>query len=231
MSQQNPEEHCANNPNDNWCSCYNIINRDCEANPTIPGCKENIEWRESLIGVIPDKQEFAQQKELAAREIQSRYHCDDRACGGDKYLPPEYYDLIAVGRCDFQLNICASEVLVGESVNSKYFRDCSINDVNFQDLDAVYAQDQAVQAILGLRTGENAALIAAKNKQLQLELRAADREAEADRQATAEAGYSAQAEAIENARDIYVEKKEKRKRLILILVAAAILIALAVMQF
>lgn len=231
MSQQNPEEYCANNPNDSWCSCYNIINRDCEASPNIPGCKENNEWRDQLVGVIPDKAEFAQQKELAIREMQSRYHCENRACSDDKYRPPEYFDLLDVGRCDFKINICASEVIVGDSVNSKYFRDCSINNMEFQDLDAVYAQDQGVQALLGLRTGENAALIAAKNKQLQLELRAAGREAEADRLAAAEAGYSNRLNAIESIEDAYLEKKEKRKRIILILIAIVIILVIAVTQF
>jgi hypothetical protein len=224
------DEICAADPNDTRCSCYNIINRDCDANPNIPGCKENNEWRDSLVGVIPDNEEFADQKALAVREIQSRYHCNDRACGEDKYLPPEYYDLIAVGRCDFQLNICASDVNVGESINTKYFRDCSINDVEFQDLDSVYVQDVNVQSILGLRTGENAALVAAKNKQLQLELRAKEREADAERQAAAETEQTEQLERIESIEEEYERKKENRKRLMLILLAMAVLIVIVILN-
>jgi hypothetical protein len=224
------EEICSANPNDTRCSCYNIINRDCDANPDIPGCKESNAWRDSLVDAIPDKEEFKGQKDIAVREIQSRYHCGNRACSDDKYLPPEYYDLIDVGRCDFQLNICASDVNVGESIDTKYFRDCSINEVAFQDLDSVYAQDVSVQAILGLRTGENAALIAAKNKKLQLEIRADEREKEAERQASADAGQLARLDAIEEVRQAQQEKKENRNRLILILAAVAILLVLAILN-
>ena len=62
------EEICSANPNDTRCSCYNIINRDCDANPDIPGCKESNAWRDSLVDAIPDKEEFKGQKDIAVRE-------------------------------------------------------------------------------------------------------------------------------------------------------------------
>ena len=44
-------------------------------------------------------------------------------------------------------------------------------------MDSVLALDEGAQALFGMRTSENAAYIAAKNKKLQLAIRANDREA------------------------------------------------------
>jgi hypothetical protein len=151
-------------------------------------------------------------------------------CGDDKYKPPDYQDLVNVGRCDFQLNVCASDVNVGESVNAKYFRDCSINEVEFQDLDSVYAQDQSVQAILGLRTGENAALIAAKNKRLQLQLRAEQREKQAQLDEAREAGDTERVKKLQEILDSYEDKKESKKIMLFIILAIAALLIIAILN-
>jgi len=177
------EAGCIENPNDPRCSCYNVIVEDCNTKPDIPGCKEGKEWEKQILDVIPDNEKFSAQKSLAARELALRYHCTKGVCGDDKYKPPEYEDYKQLGRCDFNLNICASDVRVGETVNSKYFRDCSIRGPNYSDLNAVYDQDPSVQAALGLRTAENASLIAAENKKYKLKLRAEERRKNAEEEA------------------------------------------------
>jgi len=221
---------CAANPNDPRCSCYNVMYKDCDLNPDIPGCKEGNEWKNSIVNVIPEGEAFDAQRNMASTEIALRYHCGDDVCGDDKYKPPDYQDLVNVGRCDFQLNMCASDVNVGESVNAKYFRDCSINEVEFQDLDSVYAQDQSVQAILGLRTGENAALIAAKNKRLQLQLRAEQREKQAQLDEAREAGDTERVEKLQEILDSYEDKKESKKRMLFIILAIATLLIIAILN-
>lgn len=221
---------CEANPYDPRCSCYNVLYKDCDIDQEIPGCKESNEWKNSIIGVIPSGTEFDSQRELASREIGLRYHCGTEVCSEDKYRPPIYQDIQNVGRCDFQLNICASDVNVGQSVNAKYFRDCSINQVDFVDLDSVYAQDASVQSILGLRTGENAALIAAKNKRLQLELRSIERQKEAERQAELDDDTTNKIKKIEEVKDAYEKQKDTKLKLTIVASIIVLIIIVAILN-
>jgi hypothetical protein len=224
------KEICESNPNDPRCSCYNVVMKDCTANPNIPGCKEGNEWKNSLTSVIPGGASFDSARNLINIEAPARYYCEwVGACTDDKYKPPEYNDLLNTGRCTWKLNICASNVNVGESINAKFFRDCSINEVVFTDLDSVYAQDPSVQVLLGLRTGENAALIAAKNKKLQLELRAQGRIEEADRLAKLDEQETIRLEKLDKIRQEIENKNENKKRLLLVLLGAAVLISILIL--
>ena len=183
-----------------------------------------------FLRTIPTNSAFDSQRELASREISLRYHCASNVCSSNKYRPPVYQDVEGLGLCNFQLNICASDVNVGESINSKYFRDCSINQMDFVDLDSVYGQDQGVQALLGLRTGENAALIAAKNKQLQLALRAEEREAEANRQAELDAGVTDELNAIQAVSEEYERQKDTKMKFIIIGILFLLLVVVAILN-
>jgi hypothetical protein len=224
------KEICESNPNDPRCSCYNVVMRDCTTNPDIPGCKEGNEWKNSLTSVIPGGTSFDSARRIINIEAPDRYYCEwVGACTDDKYKPPEYNDLLNTGRCTWKLNMCASNVNVGESINAKFFRDCSINEVVFTDLDSVYAQDPSVQVMLGLRTGENAALIAAKNKKLQLELRAQGRIEEADRLAKLDEQETIRLEKLDKIRQDIENKNENKKRLLLVLLGAAILISMLIL--
>ena len=42
------------NKMDERCSCYNVIDRDCEEEPNIPGCKEGLKYVEDTLSNIPD---------------------------------------------------------------------------------------------------------------------------------------------------------------------------------
>ena len=224
------KEICESNPNDPRCSCYNVVMRDCTTNPDIPGCKEGNEWKNSLTSVIPGGTSFDSARRIINIEAPDRYYCEwVGACTDDKYKPPEYNDLLNTGRCTWKLNMCASNVNVGESINAKFFRDCSINEVVFTYLDSVYAQDPSVQVMLGLRTGENAALIAAKNKKLQLELRAQGRIEEADRLAKLDEQETIRLEKLDKIRQDIENKNENKKRLLLVLLGAAILISMLIL--
>lgn len=224
------KEICESNPNDPGCSCYNVVMKDCTANPDIPGCKEGNEWKNSLTSVIPEGTSFDSARRIINIEAPERYYCNwVGACTDDKYKPLEYDDLLNTGRCTWKLNMCASDVNVGESINANFFRDCSINEVVFTDLDSVYAQDPNVQVMLGLRTGENAALIAAKNKKLQLELRAQGRIEEADRLAKLDEQETIRLEKLDNIRQDIENKNENKKQLLLVLLGAAILISMLIL--
>lgn len=224
------EAGCIENPNDPRCSCYNVIFEDCDEKPDIPGCKEGKAWEKSILDSIPNHPKFGTQKALAAREIALRYHCGSDVCGDDKYKPPEYDDYVQLGRCDFKLDLCASDVQVGESINSKYFRDCTINNVSFTDLDSVYAQDASVQAILGLRTAENASLIAAENKKYKLKLRAQDRRKKAQELADKMAGDTEKVRRIEEISIAQEEKIAMQKKLLLLGLGAGILVVVGILN-
>ncbi len=167
---------------------------------------------------------------MAERELKARYHCGGRACPHDKYRPPEYHDLAAIGRCNIKLNICSSNVTTEESIAAKYFRDCSINNIVAEDMDSVLALDEGAQALFGMRTSENAAYIAAKNKKLQLAIRANDREAAADRQATKDAGWAAHKDTLEDVKDMHQRDEENKNRLLYILIAVGILMTILILN-
>ena len=224
------EAGCIENPNDPRCSCYNVIFEDCDAKPDIPGCKEGKEWEKSILDAVPDNPKFGSQKALASREIALRYHCGPDVCGEDKYRPPEYEDYKQLGRCDFKLDLCASDVQVGETINSKYFRDCTLNNVKFSDLDAVYAQDASVQAILGLRTAENASLIAAENKKHKLKLRAQDRRRRAQELADKIAGDNERIKRIEEIGIAREERADAQRNLMLLGLGAGILVVVGILN-
>jgi hypothetical protein len=221
---------CEANPYDIRCSCYNVLYKDCDVNTNLPGCGESNDWKSTILSLIPEGTEFDSQRELASREIGFRSHCGSTVCSEDKYRPPLYQDIERVGRCDFQLNICASEVNVGESINAKYFRDCSLNQTDIVDLDSVYAQDPSVQSILGLRTGENAALIAAKNKQLQLELRKIERQEEIKRQAEVDDDTTNKIKKIEEIKDVYEEQKINKIKLIILVTIILIVVVVGILN-
>ena len=126
--------------------------------------------------------------------------------------------------------MCASDVQVGETINSKYFRDCTLNNVKFSDLDAVYAQDESVQAILGLRTAENASLIAAENKKYKLKLRAQDRRRRAQELADKIAGDNERVKRIEEIGIAREERADAQRNLMLLGLGAGILVVVGILN-
>lgn len=219
---------CEENPTDERCSCYNVMYADCEKTPDIPGCKEALAWKKSILDVIPANAAFDSQRELSAREIELRYHCGTEVCSKDKYKPPDYKDLESMGLCNFQLDICSSDVQVGESVNSKYFRDCSLNEMAFTDLDSVYGLDPSVMYGGDIRTAENAAYVAAKNKILQLKLKREQRAKEEEYRAKKELEEEKQLKIQD---DKYEEEtKSNRIKLVAALVVAALIILIVILN-
>jgi len=121
--------------------------------------------------------------------------------------------------------MCSSDVDVGESINSRFFRDCTIGEMGFTDLDSVYGLDSSVMYGGEIRTAENAAYVAAKNKQLQLEIRKEDREKEEERQAEQEILEIERLKKLEEIREEYEENRNK-KILTIAFIIAIIIIAL-----
>jgi hypothetical protein len=220
------EAGCEADPYDPACSCYNVVKDKCTEYPDAPGCAEGNEWLKSLTDVIPAEPEFDSARSILTLEAPQRYHCNwVGACGEGKLKPQEYHDLMNTGRCEWKLNMCSSDVDVGESINSRFFRDCTIGEMGFTDLDSVYGLDSSVMYGGEIRTAENAAYVAAKNKQLQLEIRKEDREKAAERQAEQEILEIDRLKKVEEIREEYEENRNK-KILTAAFIIAIIIIAL-----
>lgn len=222
---------CEANPDDPRCSCYNVVKDKCTENPDIPGCKEGNEWMNRLLEVIPDNPKFDGAKELIKIEAPERFHCKwTGACEEGKFRPEEYDDVIDLGKCWWKTNVCAADVKIGSAIDMELFKDCTITEVGFHDLDATYAVDPSVQAILGLRTAETSSAVAARNKELKLKLRAEDRQAAADEAARRLAGADAEVERIQRIGEAQKEKTRKQTQLLMIGVGVSILLIILILN-
>ena len=129
------EAFCANDENkmDERCSCYNVIERDCEEDPTIPGCKEGLKYVEDTLSNIPDT--GGPHKAVARLELMRRLYCPGKVCvGQDKFKPPIMDDLRKTSPCGFNLNICLQNTEVDTAVDTEVFSKCEINE-NFMGVD------------------------------------------------------------------------------------------------
>ena len=100
MSSAVSEAYCANDENkmDERCSCYNVIERNCEEDPTIPGCKEGLKYVEDTLSNIPDT--GGPHKAVARLELMRRLYCPGKVCvGQDKFKPPVIDDLRKYSPC------------------------------------------------------------------------------------------------------------------------------------
>ena len=135
MSSAVSEAYCANDENkmDERCSCYNVIERNCEEDPTIPGCKEGLKYVEDTLSNIPDT--GGPHKAVARLELMRRLYCPGKVCvGQDKFKPPVIDDLRKYSPCRFNLNICLQNTEVDTAVDTEVFSKCEINE-NFMGTD------------------------------------------------------------------------------------------------
>src|SRR5210317_705753 len=135
MSLAVDEIFCSNEDNkmDERCSCYNVIERDCEEEPGIPGCKESLEYVENVLSNIPETK--GPHKAVARVELMRRLYCPGKVCvGQNKYKPPIMDDLRKPSPCGFNLNICLQNTEVDTAVDTEVFSKCEINE-NFMGTD------------------------------------------------------------------------------------------------
>ena len=106
--------HCAANPSDSFCSCYNVMNNVCESNSNAAGCAEKRNKFDKLVAGTPDGQ----------KQVWSGLEkCFGGVCSGaGKYLPPGH-DL----RCNSSVNVCVQNVEVGSLNDSGMNIVCDID--------------------------------------------------------------------------------------------------------
>ncbi len=113
--------HCAANPSDSFCSCYNIMNDVCKSNSNAAGCAEKRNKFDKLVAGTPDGQ----------KQVWSGLEkCFGGVCSGaGKYLPPGH-DL----RCNSSVNVCVQNVEVGSLNDSGMNIVCDIDSSSGSDV-------------------------------------------------------------------------------------------------
>lgn len=135
MSSVVDETFCSDERNkmDDRCSCYNVIDRDCEEEPDIPGCKESLKYVEGVLSNIPETD--GPHKAVARVELMRRLYCPGKVCvGQDKYKPPIMDDLRKTSPCGLNLNMCVQNTEIDTAVDTEVTSKCEINE-NFMGTD------------------------------------------------------------------------------------------------
>jgi len=123
------EEFCKQEANkmDERCSCYNVIERDCETETEIPGCKEALEYVNSVLDIIPETR--GPHKAVARLELMERLYCPGRVCVGvNKYKPPIMDDLRKTAPCGFNLDMCVQNTKIDTALDVDVNTECKINE-------------------------------------------------------------------------------------------------------
>ena len=108
--------------NDEWCSCYNIMENKCDAKPDLPGCSETKT-------VWSDMNTHLSEKDKA--QFEGMRQCIGNSCVGFKYRPENYN-----ANCDRNVLICNSSFDVGGNIigsNVSINQNCQIKSDQVPD--------------------------------------------------------------------------------------------------
>jgi len=96
-----------------WCSCHNVTNGVCDANPTAAGCAKKKETFDKLVDATP-----SDQKDLWS----GMESCFGKVCVGDVFIPAN-----ANQNCDKSVNVCIQDITIGSLADSNMSAACTIN--------------------------------------------------------------------------------------------------------
>jgi hypothetical protein len=109
------ENYCKTiDPADDWCSCYNVINKVCDTNNSAAGCFDKARTYDSLVEATPEEFKTA----WAGLE-----GCYGGVCQGNKYIVPN-----ANQNCNKPINICKQELDAQNISESSVDMVCNIGD-------------------------------------------------------------------------------------------------------
>ena len=98
---------------DPWCSCYNVTNGVCDANPTAAGCAKKKQTFDKLVAATPSDQ----QNVWSGMEA-----CFGRVCTGTGiFMPPNVNQ-----NCDKSVNVCIQDIDIGSMTDSNITPVCDI---------------------------------------------------------------------------------------------------------
>lgn len=157
--------YCKSNPNDTWCSCYNLVNKICDSNMNAAGCKDAnrfLDENKDAFGIVSEvsaaeyavanEEPGAEQKlkEAQAKNgyniLKSKTHCRPYACK-DGFLPSNHTQ-----GCASSYRICDKDIDIRNSTNTDIVIACNADfrpsalpdwwddpfDESFFDKDRVY---------------------------------------------------------------------------------------------
>lgn len=112
-------EYCKNNPNEEWCACYNVKANVCDTNASAAGCAKMKEEHDAIINSLPaDKL-----GEQARRELNNRKTCRALVCSGDKFIPQN------LPGCELDISMCIQDVsIAGHAVDTGINIECNIDE-------------------------------------------------------------------------------------------------------
>ena len=132
-------EYCKKNPEDQWCTCYNLVNKVCSTNMQAAGCKrahtpldDNKEAFGPAIEISRAKKkvengEEGAEEELKRLEAQDGYpilkantHCRPDVCDNRGYLPEN-----PKGTCEPSYKICDEDVDIRNTSNQDIIIMCN----------------------------------------------------------------------------------------------------------
>ncbi|MAR39096.1 MAG: hypothetical protein CMD22_00145 [Flavobacteriales bacterium] len=102
------KEYCNNNPDDDWCQCYNITEQKCLTNPDLPGCEDVADKLETL-------QEELHPKYWGAFEGTEK--CWGNCEKADIFKPNNA--IVQGGVCSKAVTICVSNIEAGNLKDSE----------------------------------------------------------------------------------------------------------------
>ena len=104
---------CKNNPKNEWCGCYNIINKNCKGSKSKnPGCDSWTLKRDALIDAGHDISVY-----------DSKPQCTAPACSNNQTFQPRTGSSMT---CSQKFNICTQNVELGVGKNSPINAECDM---------------------------------------------------------------------------------------------------------
>jgi hypothetical protein len=107
--------YCKRTPGDDWCACYNVYSKTCDANKGAAGCAKVAEEHDAIIESLPSNK----LGEQARRELNNRKTCRANICTGSRFIPQN------LPGCDLKIDMCIQEVNVaGHAVDTGINMNC-----------------------------------------------------------------------------------------------------------
>lgn len=130
--------YCMSNSDDNWCSCYNLLNNVCDSNMDAAGCRDAhkfLDENKDAFGIVKEVEDAeravergedgAEQKLAEAKAkngyniLKSKTHCRPYACK-DGFIPSKHMD-----GCAPSYRICDKDIDIRRSTNTDIVIACN----------------------------------------------------------------------------------------------------------
>ena len=112
-------KYCDENPDDSWCSCYNVVNEVCDSDLSAAGCEDHNNDSNGVRASVG---------ESAWANLKNKPQCNSSVC---QTATPKDNFVYKVSQhlmnCDFDLNVCSQIVNVEAAADSPITASCDID--------------------------------------------------------------------------------------------------------